>query len=173
MMDGFGVVHAGWGAAAARGATCDRDLLKLLLAAHGELAAATAAQVTELRALLLAGDKTDRALARSSLSSAHLLRLVRRRPPQDASQTQIAHAADIQRLARVISDYRTELGAHRDQLAMLVNELAPGLTAQPGMGPITAAKTILNSTGIGTTPIPNADRVVDPQVDRGRSPVTM
>jgi hypothetical protein len=162
MMRGIGVVHAGWGAAAARGATCERDLLEILLAAHAELTAATGAQVTELRALLLAGDKTDRALARGSFSGTILFRLVRRRAPHDASDVQILRTADIQRLARVVSDYRNELTANRDQLATLVNELAPGLTAQPGMGPVTAAKVILNRIGIGATPtpIPDSDRVV-------------
>jgi hypothetical protein len=102
-------------------------------------------QVTELRALLLAGDPTDRALARGSLSATTLLRLVSRRAPHDPGSEQVTRAADIQRLARVVSDYRNELAANRDQLAALVNELAPGLTAQPGMGPVTAATIVLNS----------------------------
>lgn len=148
MMEGIGVVHAGWATAAARSVTCDRDLLEILLAAHGELTAATAIQVTDLRALLLAGDDTDRGLARGGLSATTVLRLLRRRAPREASPAQIARTADIQRLAVVVSDYRTELAANRDQLATLVNELAPGLTAQHRMGPLTAAKTILNSTRV-------------------------
>lgn len=145
MTAGIGAAHAGWAAAAARGVSCDRDLLEILLAAHGELTAATTTQVTELRALLLGGDTADRSIARSSLSNTTVLRLVRRRAPHEHSPERVTRAADIQRLARMVSGYRNELAANRDQLATLVNELAPGLIAQPGLGPVTAAKIILNS----------------------------
>jgi hypothetical protein len=147
MMVGNGVVHAGWGAAAGQGVICDRDLVEKLLAAHGELTAATAAQVTELRAVLLRGDTADRSIPRSSLSNTILGRLARYRAPSPSDPEQVGRATKIRRLALVVRDYRAEIAANRDQLATLVNELVPGLTAHPGMGPLTAAKTILDSTG--------------------------
>lgn len=149
-------VHIGRGAPTARALGGDRDLLKTLLATHYELTAATANQITELRALLLAGDLTDRVLARGNLSDTTLLRLIRRRAPLEASPAQIARNTDIEHLASMAKDYRNALAANRDHLTTLVNQLAPGLTAQPGTGPVTAAKNILDSTltAWSDTPLP-------------------
>jgi hypothetical protein len=146
MTVGVGVVHAGWDGAAGREATCDLELLEILLAAHAELTAATASQVTELRAVLLCGDASDRSIARGNLSNTALLRLDRYRPPSEPVPEQVARVTEIRRLARVVRDYRAELAANRDQLATIVNELAPGLTAQHGLGAVIAAKTILTSS---------------------------
>ena len=144
-MRGIGVVNAGWGDAAAGGAGCDGELLELLLAAHAELTSAAATYSTELRALLLCGDHLDRTLARSGLPDTTLLRLARRRPLREASLERATRTAEIQRLAVAVSECRTTIAANRDQLTAIVNELAPGLTAQHRIGPVKAAMTIVHS----------------------------
>ena len=127
-------MYARWGAAAARGVTCDRELLEIMLAVRDELTVATASRVPQLRVLLLAGTTPTEALARGSLSAITVLRLVRRPASYESRPEQVTHAADIQRLARVVCDYCTESAANRDPQITIVNDLAPDLTSRPAMG---------------------------------------
>lgn len=120
-------------------------LLKVLLTAHCELTEVAAEQAQLLRALLLRGNGGDRALGRSGLSHSALSTLLCRKPPRDASDGQMARHAEVQRIAHVILAYRDELAANREQMATVVNELSPGITARPGTGPFKAAKAILES----------------------------
>ena len=75
----------------------DREALRILLTARQELTTSSTAQTNRLRALLLAGDDTDRQLARGRLSEATLAGLARRRPPREASREQAVRHAEIRR----------------------------------------------------------------------------
>jgi len=66
----------------------DREALRILLGARQEMTSANTAQTNRLRALLLGGDDTDRALARGALTHTRLTELARRRLPREASREQ-------------------------------------------------------------------------------------
>lgn len=122
----------------------DREALRILLSARDELTTATTAQTNRLRALLRDGDDGDRELARGRLTDATLAALARRRGPRHASRAQATRQAEMRRIALALREKRRELGANRVQLADIVNEIAPGLTDQRGIGPITAAQAIVS-----------------------------
>ena len=122
----------------------DREALRILLGARHDLTVTSTAQINRLRALLRdAHDDTDRQLARAALTDATLTRLARRRLPRDASREQAIRHAEIRRLALAIHDARRALKANRAQLQSIVDDLAPGLTDRPGIGPVTAAQAIV------------------------------
>ena len=66
----------------------------------------------------------------------------RRRLSRDASREQAIRHAEIRRLALAIHDARRALKDNRAQLQSIVDDLAPGLTQRPGIGPVTAAQAI-------------------------------
>jgi hypothetical protein len=144
-MPSDGILHAVRGETAIRGAADVRVLLRNLVTAHRQLTEATNDQASQLRGLLLRGDNADRDLGRSGLGHGILCTLAHRPLPRDATGRQIDRHANIQRLARVVLAYRNELCANRDQMAAIVNELAPGVIAQHGVGPLKAAKSLLNA----------------------------
>ena len=61
---------------------------------------------------------------------------------RDASREQAIRHAEIRRLALAIHDARQGLKSNRAQLQSIVDDLAPGLTQRPGIGPVTAAQAI-------------------------------
>src|SRR5215208_4971064 len=63
----------------------DREALRILLSARQELTTTSTAQVNRLRALLLAGEDTDRQLARGALTVTRLAGLALRRLPREAT----------------------------------------------------------------------------------------
>jgi transposase len=77
----------------------DREALRILLVARQELATAATGQASRLRALLLAGDDTDRRAARKTLSKTALAALAGRELPAAASREQAIRQAEITRLA--------------------------------------------------------------------------
>jgi transposase len=104
------------------------------------------AQINRLRALLRDSQDntdTDRHLARAALTDATLTGLARRRLPRDASREQAIRHAEIRRLALAIHGARQALKDNRAQLQSIVDDLAPGLTQRPGIGPVTAAQAIV------------------------------
>jgi transposase len=105
---------------------------------------ASTAQVNRLRALLLAGGDADRHTARSTLTIAALSALARRRPSGDASRAEAIRQAEIRRLAIAVRDAERQLAANRKQLQAVVDDLAPGLTQQYGIGPISAAQAVVS-----------------------------
>ena len=52
--------------------------------------------------------------------------------------------ADIRRLALALREAGRALKANRAELAAIVNELAPGLTDRPGIGPVSGAQAIVS-----------------------------
>jgi transposase len=122
----------------------DREALRILLTARQELTTTSTAQVNRLRALLLGGEDTDRQLARGALTDAILAGLARRRGPRDASREHAVRQAEIRRIALAVREARRALLANRAQLQTIVDDLAPGLTDRPGVGPVSAAQAIVS-----------------------------
>src|SRR6185503_8734827 len=108
--------------------------LRILLGARQELITTSTAQTNRLRALLLGGNDTDRTLARGALTEIRLAGLARRRPPREASREQAVRHAEIRRLALALRETARALKANRAQLQTIVNDVAPGLTEQRGIG---------------------------------------
>ncbi len=125
-------------------ADVDREALRILLAARQDMTTAATAQTNRLRALLLTGGDTDRRAARGPLPPAALAALARRRPPAAAGRSGAIRQAEIRRLALALRQAGRELAANRAQLRDLVEDLVPGLTARPGIGPVCAAQVIVS-----------------------------
>ena len=122
----------------------DREALRILLGARQELTVAGTAQINRLRALLLAGEDTERDLARGTLTDSVLVAMARRRGPRDASREQAVRHGEIRRLALAVRAGRQALAANRAQLQTIVEEMAPGLTERRGIGAVTAAQLIVS-----------------------------
>lgn len=85
-----------------------REGLRILLGARRDLVTHQTGHINQLRALLLGGDDTDRALARGTLPESKLTAIARR-------------------LALAIITSRAELVDNKQQLTELVDTMAPGL----------------------------------------------
>ncbi|HWR47475.1 MAG TPA: IS110 family transposase [Pseudonocardiaceae bacterium] len=122
----------------------DREALRILLSTRQELTTASTGQTNRLRALLLGGEDADRQVARGTLPETTLASLARRRSPREASREQAVRHAEIRRLALALREAARALKANRAQLQAIVNDLAPGLTDQHGIGPVSAAQAIVS-----------------------------
>jgi transposase len=122
----------------------DREALRMLLIAREELTTTATGQINRLKALLLAGNDTDRALARGKLTATDLNTLARRRPPREASREQAVRHGEVRRLAVALREGRRELKHNHVQLQRIVNDLAPRLTDRKGIGPVSAAQAIVS-----------------------------
>jgi transposase len=122
----------------------DREALRILLGARQELTTTRTGQINRLRALLLGGEDTERQIARGALTEATLASLARRRAAREASREHAVRHAEIRRLALAVRDAGRALQANHTQLQAIVDELAPGLTDQPGIGAVSAAQAIVS-----------------------------
>jgi transposase len=122
----------------------DREALRILLCAREELTTTSTGQTNRLKALLRDGDDADRRLACAKLTALTLSELVKRRQPRDASRSQAIRHAEIRRLAIAVREADRVLKANRAELAAIVNDLVPGLTDRPGIGPVTGAQAIVS-----------------------------
>jgi transposase len=123
----------------------DREALGILLSARQELTTTATAQTNRLRALLRDGDDADRDTARACrLSGTTLTALACRPQPTGASRAHVVRHAEIRRLALALRDAARQRKTNYAQLATIVEELAPGLTSRPGIGPISAAQAIVS-----------------------------
>jgi transposase len=122
----------------------DREALRILLVARQEITVARTAQAGRLRALLLAGDDTDRQAARKALTQTALAVLAGRDLPAHASREQAVRQAEIARLALALGQARGQLKDNRGQLLAIVDDIAPGLTGRYGVGPVSAAQAIVS-----------------------------
>jgi transposase len=121
----------------------DREALRILLCCRDQLTGVKTIQANQLHALLLAGDDADRQLGRGAFNQATLARIARRRPSRDADRAQAVHRAECRRLAIADRELDRQLGANSKQLAGIVEDMAPGITTRPGVGPVTAAIAIV------------------------------
>ena len=159
----------------------DREALRILLGARQEITVASTAQASRLRALLLAGDDTDRRAARKALTSTALATLADRELPAHAGRDHAVRQAEIRRLALALGQARRQLKDNRTQLLAIVEDLAPGLTSRPGVGPVCAAQAIVSFSHPGrchseaafaalggTSPIPaSSGQTVRHRLNRG------
>jgi transposase len=159
----------------------DREALRILLVARQEITTAATGQASRLRALLLAGDDTDRRAARKTLSNTALAALAARDLPAQASREQAIRQAEITRLALALSQARCQLKDNRAQLLAIVEDIAPGLTSRHGIGPVSAAQAIVSFSHPGrcrseaafaalggTSPIPaSSGQTVRHRLNRG------
>jgi transposase len=114
-------------------------------AAHDtELTAPATGQASRLRALLLAGDDSDRQAARKTLGKTALAALAGRELPAHASREHAIRQAEIARLALALRQARGQLKDNRAQLLAIVDDIAPGLTSRYGIGPVSAAQAIVS-----------------------------
>ena len=122
----------------------DREALRILLVARQEITVARTAQAGRLRALLLAGDDTDRRAARQALTQTALAALAGRELRPGASREQAVRQAEIRRLAEALDQAGRQLKDNRAQLLAIVDDIAPGLTGRHGVGPVSAAQAIVS-----------------------------
>jgi transposase len=159
----------------------DREALRILLVARQEITMTRTAQASRLRALLLAGDDTDRRAAHKALTKTALAALAGRELPADASREHAVRQAEIARLALALGQARCQLKDNRAQLLAIVDDIAPGLTSRYGIGPVSAAQAIVSfshpgrcrneaafaSLG-GTSPIPaSSGQTIRHRLNRG------
>ena len=159
----------------------DREALRILLVARQEITVARTAQAGRLRALLLTGDDTDRQAARKALTQAALAALAGRRLPVGAPREQAVRQAEIRRLAQALGQARQQLKDNSAQLLAIVDDIAPGLTSQYGIGPVSAAQAIVSFSHpgrcrseaafaalAGTSPVPaSSGQTVRHRLNRG------
>jgi transposase len=159
----------------------DREALRILLGARQDITVAATAQTNRLRALLLAGDDTDRAAARAALTEVALAGLGRRQPPAGGGRDHAVRDAEICRLALALRQARRDLDANRKQVLAIVDDMVPGLTSRYGVGPVTAAQAVVSFSHpgrcrneaafaalSGTSPIPaSSGRTVRHRLNRG------
>ena len=159
----------------------DRTALRILLVAREEITVTRTAQTNRLRALLLAGDDTDRRAARSALTQKTLTALAGRELPAHATRNQAVRQAEIRRLALALGQSWHELKDNRAQLQAIVDDIAPGLTGRYGVGPISAAQAIVSFSHpgrcrneaafaalSGTNPIPaSSGKTIRHRLNRG------
>jgi transposase len=121
----------------------DREAVRILLGARSEMTTTRTRQTNRLRALLLTGDDTDRALARGCLSIARLGAISRRRGSSHETTLDAVRRSEARRLATAIADLTRQLAANNAQLKTLVDHLAPTLRQHRGVGPVSAAQVIV------------------------------
>jgi transposase len=155
-----------------------RALRALLIARKGAVLARTAA-LNELRALVLTAPPELRERLQGR-SAAALVEACRRLRPAGHDE-RAACALALRSLARRVHHLRAEAEALDAELAMRVHELAPGLLARRGVGPVSAASLLvawsepgrLRSEAAfarlsGAAPIPaSSGKVVRHRLDRG------
>jgi transposase len=158
-----------------------REALRILLAARQEMVTTSTAQTNRLKALLLSGDDTDRAISRSTLTDTVLGKLARRRLRPDAERHDAVRHHEIRRLTCALREADRLLKANRRELHELVERLAPGSIDRPGIGPVSAAQVVVSFSHAGrvrndaafaalagTSPIPaSSGQTVRHRLNRG------
>lgn len=127
----------------------DREGLRILLCARDEMTTTSTGQINRLKALLRAGDDTDRRYARDTLTITRLSELAKRRQPRDATREQAIRHAEIRRLAMAVREATRALAANYKQLASIVEDLVPGLLDRCGVGPVSGAQAIVSFSHTG------------------------
>ena len=126
----------------------DREALRILLGARRDLTTSKTAWGNQLTALLRGGDEQDRALVGTWTQTA-LKRVARRRLVAGHSCEQRVRREEATRLARAMLAAETELTRNRAELVHLVEAMAPRLLQRIGIGPVSAAQTLVSFSHAG------------------------
>ena len=122
----------------------EREALRILLVARGDLTTCKTAWSNMLTALLRGGDDHDRdLLPRGGWTKTTLQAVARRRGRTADGVEQTTRRAEAQRLAQLILTADEDLTSNNTQLQALVDALAPRLTDRVGIGPVSAAQTLV------------------------------
>jgi transposase len=127
----------------------DREAMRILLIARNEISTTRTGQINRLRALLLLGDDDDRVWCRCKMTKANLDTIARRPAREHESTEQAVRRAEARRLAVAIRAAEVELAANLKQLGALVKAFAPGLLDRKGVGPFSAAQSIVSFSHVG------------------------
>lgn len=123
----------------------DREALRILLTARQEIVDTRRRAINQLRALLITGDDTDRALNRpKNFTGKHLDAITDRASVPGNTREQAIRRTEAARLAARIRDTATDLAANTAALTAIVADLAPELVAKLGVGPVSAAQAIVS-----------------------------
>ncbi len=113
-----------------RGPAVTGEALRILLVARAEITEARTAQIGRLRALLLAGDGSDRRVARAALTQTAHTALAGRELRADACREQAVRHAEVWRLALALIQAWHQLRDNRAQLLAITEDITPGLTSR-------------------------------------------
>jgi transposase len=127
--------------AAPRGAG-EREALRVLVNTREGAVLARTAAINQLRALIVAAPEPLRANLRG-LSFAELVTRCARLRPSARDATSRASALALRSTARRIQALSTEARQLTREITQLVDSIAPELLAEPGVGPISAARILI------------------------------
>ena len=127
---------------AAPRASGERDALRVLVNTREGAVLARTAAINQLRALIVAAPEPLRASLRGLTSAELVTRCARLRPRARETGTR-ATALALRSRARRISMLTIEARQLRREIAQLVETNAPELLAEPGVGPISAARILI------------------------------
>jgi transposase len=127
---------------AAPRAACEREALRVLVNTREGAVLARTAAINQLRALIVAAPEPMRASLRG-LSVTELVRRCERLRPGARDATTHAIALALRSNARRIAALTTESRQLSSEIAQLVQTTAPALLAEPGVGPISAARVLI------------------------------
>lgn len=123
----------------------DREALRILLRVRDELAVSKTRAVNQLRALLVTGSDTDRALnPRGGFTTAALETIIRRRGSRGETREQAVRRSEARRLATRVRELERDVTANDTALREIVTDLVPGLLERRGVGPVSAAQAIVS-----------------------------
>jgi transposase len=120
----------------------DREALRILLGGYQEIIVTATARLNALRALLRTGEDADRVLA-DTTGSTWLERVSSRRGRATDTREQAVRRTEARRLALACRDAQRDREHYRREIHELVETMAPGITAQHGVGPVSAAQLLL------------------------------
>jgi transposase len=119
-----------------------REALRILLSTRAGALKARTQALCQLHALVVGAPDVLRSRFRHLATDQLVARCSQlRRRPEQCRELQVTSAA-LRSVARRAEALRAEAAACEQELAQLVDELAPSLTAEPGVGPICAAQII-------------------------------
>ena len=102
------------------------------------------AKTNRLIALSRTGSDADRDLVRDKLTAITLARIARRRGRGGESREDTIRRVEARRLALALTELDRDLRANKKNLAIIVDEVAPGITERVGIGPVSAAQAIVS-----------------------------
>ena len=120
----------------------EREALRVLLAAREGAVRARTQALSLLKASIVSAPQGLRDQLRGGTSDEQVLRAARLRTSPTQSVEHRATVCALRATARRVLNLSAEADDHETQIELLVAQLAPQLLAEPGIGPVTAARII-------------------------------